>query len=66
LRQAAFCLSQKIGSRRQTSNSFLQLTFATSKPLLLLALKTVAKLTLNAHNSSGQFDYVIMKATPIG
>jgi len=44
LKQAAFCLLQKMGSRRQASNRL----FATPKPLVLLALKTVAKLTLCA------------------
>jgi hypothetical protein len=37
-----------MGGRRQASNRLLQLTFATPKPLFLLALKTVAKLTLCA------------------
>ena len=37
-----------MGSRRQASNRLFATTFATPKPLVLLALKTVAKLTLCA------------------
>lgn len=66
LKQAAFCLFQKMGSRRQASNRLLQLTFSTPKPLFLLSLKTVAKLTLCATSGkkiSGGLEVYIVLST---
>jgi len=44
----SFACFKKWAAAGRLQTGFLQLTFATPKPLVLLALKTVAKLTLCA------------------
>jgi hypothetical protein len=66
LKQAAFCLFQKWAAAGRLQTGFLQLTFATPKPLVLLALKTVAKLTLCATSGKkigGGLDVYIVLST---